>query len=193
MLARRLARPCCRGSLLAPPRVACARALASPRPFARPFARPLASASSPSPPSDKKTDEKPEAKPSRWQQIKTTFREHGPVFVGYYATTYAAGFGVCWTAVSVVGLDGVALLQYLGVDQVFDTSVLSARVINALIAAEINEMFDIVRVPFVIATTPALSRRLRGSPSKQDDATTSPPGAPSDKDGAGSVDAKAKS
>ena len=56
------------------------------------------------------------------------------------------------------------LLQQLGVDSYIDTSVLSTRVINALIAAEINEMFDLVRLPFVIATTPALSRRLgRGS------------------------------
>ena len=110
------------------------------------------------------SDDKDQKKPSRWQQIKTTIREHGPVFVGYYATTYAAGFGICWTAVTATGLDGVALLQQLGIDSYIDTSVLSTRVINALIAAEINEMFDLVRLPFVIATTPSLSRRLgRGS------------------------------
>lgn len=116
-------------------------------------------ASSPTP--DKKAEEK---KPSRWEQVKTTFREYGPVFVGYYVTTYAAGFGVCWTGVTVAGVDGVALLQYLGVDQLLDTSMFSARMINALIAAELNEMLDLVRLPFVIATTPALSRRLRGPP-----------------------------
>ena len=34
-----------------------------------------------------------------------------------------------------------------------------------LIALELNEMLDMVRIPFVMATTPALSRRLgRGKP-----------------------------
>ena len=106
--------------------------------------------------------ETPPKKPTRWQQLKTTFREHGPVFVGYYATTWLGGFGVCWGAVSVAGLDGVALLKWLGADMVLDTSALSPQLINALIAAEINELFDFVRLPIVIATTPALSRRLRG-------------------------------
>ena len=102
-----------------------------------------------------------EKKPSRWQQMKTMFREHGPVFVGYYATTWLGGFGVCWAGVSVAGLDGVALLQYLGADAVIDTRTLSPQLINALIAAEINELADFVRLPLVIATTPALSRRLK--------------------------------
>jgi NADPH:quinone reductase-like Zn-dependent oxidoreductase len=85
------------------------------------------------------------------------------VFVGYYVTTWLGGFGVCWTAVTVAGLDGVALLQQLGADTVIDTSQLSSRVVNALIAAEINELLDWVRLPLVIATTPALSRRLRAA------------------------------
>jgi Protein of unknown function (DUF1279). len=123
---------------------------------------------------DKKDDKKDDAKkPSRWEQLKTTVREHGPVFVGYYATTYAAGFGISYGAITVAGLDGVALLQWIGVDQVFDTSILSPRVINALIAAEINETFDLVRLPFVIATTPALSRRLRGKPAEETAESTS--------------------
>ena len=96
-------------------------------------------------------------------------REYGPVFVGYYATTYMVGFGASWSAITLAGVDGVALLNWLGVDSYVDTSFLSPRVINALIAAEINETFDLVRLPFVIATTPALSRRLRGTPSEKKD------------------------
>jgi hypothetical protein len=118
-------------------------------------------------------NKKDEKKPSRWESIKAMMREHGPVFVGYYATTYAAGFGVCWTAIAAAGVDGVALLQWLGADAVFDTSALSTRVVNALVAAEINEMFDLVRLPFVIATTPALSRRLRRGRSADE---SDPPG-----------------
>jgi hypothetical protein len=108
-----------------------------------------------------KEDKEQPKKPSRWQQLKTTFREHGVVFAGYYFTTWAGGFGVCWGAVTVGGLDGVALLQWLGADAVIDTTRLAPWLVNALIAAEINELVDFVRLPFVIATTPALSRRLK--------------------------------
>mmetsp|Transcript_28838 Transcript_28838/g.87337 ORF Transcript_28838/g.87337 Transcript_28838/m.87337 type:complete len:213 (-) Transcript_28838:69-707(-) len=105
--------------------------------------------------------EEPKKEPSRWEKIKATFREHGPVFVGFYAVTWLGGFGVCWTGVTIAGVDGVALLQYLGADNVFDTSALSPTLVNALIAAEINELGEFVRLPLVIATTPALSRRLK--------------------------------
>lgn len=112
-------------------------------------------------PPDKDGDESKKEKPSRWEQMKTTFKEHGPVFVAYYTTTWLGGFGVCWGAVTLTGLDGVHLLQQLGADSVIDTSALSPGLINALIAAEINELGDFVRLPLVIATTPALSRRLK--------------------------------
>lgn len=118
------------------------------------------------PPSDSKDDDK-NKKPSRWEQFKTLFREHGIVFVAYYGTTWLGGFGVCWAGITVAGVDGVAVLQYLGADSVINTNALSPQLINALIAAEINELGDFVRLPLVIATTPALSRRLkslRGAP-----------------------------
>jgi hypothetical protein len=102
-------------------------------------------------------------KPTRWQQLKNTWRDHGLVFVGYYATTWLGGFGVAYGGVELAGLDGVALLNYVGVDHYLDTSQLSPKLINILIAAEINELADFVRLPLVIATTPALSRRLRGT------------------------------
>lgn len=130
----------------------------------RPLQRALSSASKAPPPSPEEEKGSPlpeEKKASRWEQIKATFREHGPVFVAYYGTTWLGGFGVCWAGVTVAGVDGVALLQYLGADSVMDTSKLSPWLINALIAGEINELADFVRLPFVIATTPALSRRLK--------------------------------
>ena len=116
--------------------------------------------SSSSPPSQ--DEDKNKKKPTRWEQIKTTFREHGKVFILYYTTTWLGGFGVAFGGVTLAGLDGVAALQWLGADAVIDTSQFSTRVVNALIAAEINELFEFVRLPLVIATTPALSRRLRG-------------------------------
>ena len=93
--------------------------------------------------------------------MKTMFREHGPVFVGLYGTTWLGGFGVCWAGVTIAGVDGVALLQYVGADAIIDTSMFSPRLINALIAAEINELADFVRLPMVIAYTPTMSRRLK--------------------------------
>ena len=95
------------------------------------------------------------------ETIKQTFREHGKVFVLYYTATWLGGFGVAFGGVTLAGLDGVALLRYLGADSVIDTTQFSTRVVNALIAAEINELFEFVRLPLVITTTPALSRRLR--------------------------------
>ena len=79
-----------------------------------------------------------------------------------YTSSWLAGFGVTYTGVTVAGVDGVALLQWLGADAVIDTSMFSPRVVNALIAAEINELAEFIRLPLVIAYTPALSRRLRG-------------------------------
>ena len=70
---------------------------------------------------EKKADEKKE---SRWTRIQAPFRQHGLVFVGYYTATWIGGFGVCWGGVSIAGLDGVALLQWLGADAVFDTTAL---------------------------------------------------------------------
>ena len=77
--------------------------------------------------------------------MKTLFREHGLVFVGYYSAAWICGFDVAWGAVTLTGIDGLALLQQLGVDAALDTSVFSTRVINGLIAAEINELAEFVR------------------------------------------------
>ena len=117
--------------------------------------RQLATATPPPPPNEK------EKKPSRWEKLKATFREHGAVFVCWYTVNWASGFACCWGAVTFFGLDGVALLQQLGADSVIDTTALSPRLINAFIAAEINELIDLVRLPMVIATTPAVGRKLK--------------------------------
>lgn len=109
----------------------------------------------------------PEEKPSRWQRIKSMFREHGPVFVAYYVTTWTAGAAVCYGGITIAGVDGIALLKYLTVDEMLlqhtsiDISGWSPALINGLIALELNEMLEYVRLPVVIATTPALSRMLR--------------------------------
>ena len=87
--------------------------------------------------SDKKED-----KPSRWTQIKTAFVEHGPAFVATYATLYTAGLGVAYTGVCLSGL--------------------SPRLINGVIALEMNELAEFVRLPTVLLLTPKVTRLIRG-------------------------------
>ena len=128
-------------------------------------ARSLASAKIPPTKDDDNAESK---KLTRWQQVKATFREHGLVFVGYYATTWTAGFGVCYGGVTLAGIDGLALIEnvmsFVGANNYvhIDFSMFSPRIVNALIAAEMNELLEFVRLPFIIATTPALTRRWRG-------------------------------
>ena len=117
-------------------------------------------------PSSAEKPTEPEKKPSRWQRIKSMFREHGPVFVGFYVTTWTAGAAVCYGGITIAGVDGIALLKYLTVDEMLlthtsiDISGWSPALINGLIALELNEMLEYVRLPVVIAMTPALSRAL---------------------------------
>jgi hypothetical protein len=61
-------------------------------------------------------------------------------------------------------VDGLEILRYFGIDQMIDTSWWSPGLINFLVAAEINEWIEIVRLPFVASTTPRLARYLRGEP-----------------------------
>lgn len=83
-------------------------------------------------------------------------------FVFLYTTSWVGCFGVFYGGITLVGLDGVALLQQLGADSIIDTSQFSKPLVNALIAAECNELLEFVRLPIVIGMTPTLSRRWRG-------------------------------
>ena len=112
-------------------------------------------------------------KESRWQKYKKLFLEHGPVFVAYYATTYSAGLAVAYGGITVAGIDGVELLRWLQIPEyVPAVNDLSPRLVNGVIAIEINELAEWVRLPLVIATTPALSRAIaqyrHGPPSPPD-------------------------
>ena len=88
----------------------------------------------------------------------------------YYISAWAANFGVFFGAITLGGLDGIQLLSHLGVDAMLrdgislDISGWSPHFINALIAVEGCELLEPFRLPFVLATTPALSRWLRRKP-----------------------------
>ena len=51
--------------------------------------------------------QQPEKAPTRWERMKTLFREHGPVFVVYYGSTWTAGLAVAYGSITVAGLDGL--------------------------------------------------------------------------------------
>ena len=43
------------------------------------------------------------------------FKEHGPVFVAYYVTTWTAGAAVCYGGITIAGIDGAVMgVQLLG-------------------------------------------------------------------------------
>uniref|UniRef100_A0A7S0LHJ1 DUF1279 domain-containing protein n=1 Tax=Coccolithus braarudii TaxID=221442 RepID=A0A7S0LHJ1_9EUKA len=100
------------------------------------------------------------AQPSRWQQMFSTFKEHGPFFIVYYSAAYAVSFGGAWGAITFAGVDGIELLRKMGCERVIDTSNWSPKWVNAGIAMVIADFMEPIRLPFVLATTPRLSRAL---------------------------------
>jgi hypothetical protein len=125
-----------------------------------PFAVPVSPPSSePSP------DVDPATKPSRWQQLKSTLYDYGPVFAGYYAATWTIGYAACFGALTVTGFDGVDLLttifEQTGVDSIIDIGTWSPWMINGALATEMNEYIEPFRMPFVLSTTPQLAKMLK--------------------------------
>ena len=165
------------------------------------------------PSSDPKPD--PESKLSRWQQLKTSFREYGIIFIGYYAVTWTAGLGVVWGGLTLASFDGAALLlqvrksvlmvawphalgcwvqaarsigslrrhtttvpqvtQWTGLSEMIDITGWPPWCVNVVIAGEINELAEPFRLPFLLATTPALSRALRGRMARGSTTAQPPP------------------
>uniref|UniRef100_A0A7S0P3L6 DUF1279 domain-containing protein n=1 Tax=Calcidiscus leptoporus TaxID=127549 RepID=A0A7S0P3L6_9EUKA len=103
----------------------------------------------------------PKSSTSRWDQMVSTFKEHGAVFAGYYVTAYAVCFGGAWGAITFAGVDGVGLLRRMGCERVIDVTAWSPRWVNAGIALIIADFLEPLRLPLVLATTPRLSRLLR--------------------------------
>ena len=102
-----------------------------------------------------------EPKPTRWQRTKALWKEHGMVFIMYYGTLRTIPFVPIFGMLHSGSIDCIELLKYFHVDKAFDLDLLNPTVLNILVATECNEMLDFVRLPFVIATTPYVSRYLR--------------------------------
>ena len=102
-------------------------------------------------------------KEGKLAQMKRYFKEYKWVFITYWTGTWVAGALACYGVIEILGIDGVALLRSLGSDNIYDISEWDPRILNALIAIEVNELFEIVRFPLIIATTPKVANWWRSS------------------------------
>ena len=57
-------------------------------------------------------DKKPAPEPSKWEKIRTLFREHGVAFAGVYTVAYTATFVPLMGALTVGGVDGPELVLW---------------------------------------------------------------------------------
>ena len=109
----------------------------------------------------KENDDEKKKKESKLEKMKRLWKEHGTVFIGYYSALWIAGYIPCFAGLEYFGVDGVAFLEWLGVGEHVDITAWNPKYINALLAMEVNELFEIVRLPLVITTTPAVSRWIK--------------------------------
>ena len=117
----------------------------------------------------------PPKKPSRWARIKATAKEHGLTFVVFWTGTWVACGACIYGGMTLAGVDGTRLLAWADdrwpdiglrerISAYADLDAASTKtIVNGLIAIELNELLEVVRLPLVIATTPRLSRWLRRS------------------------------
>lgn len=116
------------------------------------------------------TQQKDEKEPSRWERIRTLFREHGVAFAALYCGAYTATFVPLMAALTVGGVDGPELVLW-GAEQmqlpydlswIQDGGPLSNKdLINAFIALELNGWVEPLRLPLVMAATPKASAWLK--------------------------------
>ena len=113
------------------------------------------------------TQQKDEKEPSRWERIRTLFREHGVAFAALYCGAYTATFVPLMAALTVGGVDGPELVLW-GAEQLripydltwIQDGPLSKDLINAFIAMELNGWIEFARLPVVLAATPRASAWL---------------------------------
>lgn len=103
----------------------------------------------------------PPPKLTRFQKAKALWKEHGFVFVVYYGSLWIVPFIPMFGMLQSGQIDCVELLETFHVDKIVDLEMFNPTAMNIIVATECNEILDFVRLPFVIATTPYVSRLLR--------------------------------
>jgi hypothetical protein len=108
-------------------------------------------------------------KPSRIEQMKTLFYEYRYPFLAYYGVTYVTPVIPIYISLQYCGVDGVELLQWVGLGQE-KIDMLNPTYVNMAIAGECNELLEFVRLPLVLTTTPQVAKwwRSRGQEEKNE-------------------------
>ena len=82
---------------------------------------------------------------------------------------WTAGFGLSFSALTLASFDGVDMMLYIfhmtGIDGKglgLDVETWPTWAVNGVIAVEMNEILEPLRLPLVLTTTPAVARALRG-------------------------------
>jgi len=91
------------------------------------------------------------------------FKEYGLPFTLWWTSAWIiTGFGVYGVVSSgaVGGNDAIGLLKAVGLGSLVDLDSINPSVGNLAVTIAINEALEVVRLPFVIATTPYIARVL---------------------------------
>jgi len=100
-------------------------------------------------------------KETKFQRVKRMFREYGTVFVVYYGTLYLGAFVPLYVVLEGGFVDCISMMEAVGVGNLIDLETLSPGWVNFFVAVECNDLIDLVRLPFVVATTPKVARMWR--------------------------------
>ena len=132
------------------------------------------------PPAEPPQSESP-PKLSMSQRFKKMSQEHGIFAIAYYSSLYvgmgASVFGLLETGIvdSTLALRGAqSVIETVGLGQYFDVARVDPRLGNLAVAIAINEMLEVIRFPFVLATIPPAHRLFdRIKPWKSDPESSS--------------------
>ena len=104
--------------------------------------------------------EKEAPKQSRFETLKNYIQKYGKVFVVYYAGAWCLSFIPIYGAIVATDFDTVTTIKDLAGEGSYiyeQADKLNPELINFLLAMEINELGDFVRLPFVVYTTPKVA------------------------------------
>eukprot|EP00301_Raphidiophrys_heterophryoidea_P027272 c957_g1_i1.p1 GENE.c957_g1_i1~~c957_g1_i1.p1 ORF type:complete len:257 (-),score=55.48 c957_g1_i1:197-967(-) len=114
---------------------------------------------------------KPGEKPSKVKMFKQLMREYGSTFVVCYGTAWVTNFAVVYAVMGLAHFDGLAMLQQTGIENMLhmDLHTVPPQAVTGLVAMEITEQLDIVRLPLLFKATPALAHWWRNKHSDHKD------------------------
>lgn len=96
--------------------------------------------------------------------FKTMFKQHGVTFLVYWTSLWAGSLGVFFVGLEnhwFGGHDVLDLITTLKIDTLIDVQTLDPTVGNLALAVVVNELFEIIRFPVTVATTPIVVKLLQ--------------------------------